>query len=84
MALGNLFTYTKLRDFLDRYTNDDGVIQGDPATIAGEAATLGLVEKDNHFHQQIEDNNHVAAQVAEDTCTEHGVFCCPICFNTEV
>jgi len=23
----------------------------------------------------------VEKQVAEDTCKEHGVFCCPICFN---
>jgi hypothetical protein len=23
-------------------------------------------------------------QIAEDTCTEHGVFCCPSCFDMTV
>lgn len=39
-----LLTETGLRDFLDGYTSkDDGVIQADPATVAGEAAAAGLV-----------------------------------------
>jgi len=45
-------TYTTLRDFLDRYTNELGEIQGDPAIIAGEAAEAGLVMKDEEFHIQ--------------------------------
>lgn len=47
-------TYTELRDFLDRYTSAMGEIQGDPATIAGEAAENGLVEKDDEFRRQID------------------------------
>lgn len=47
-------TYTQLRDFLDRYTNDRGEIQGDPATIAAEAAEAGHVEKDANFAAQHE------------------------------
>jgi hypothetical protein len=47
--------YTDLRDFLDRYTNSEGVIQGDPATIAAEAAEVGLVDKDENFYLQHEE-----------------------------
>lgn len=47
-------TYTELRDFLDRYTNDLGVIQGGPATIAAEAVGLGLVTPDEQFDRQHE------------------------------
>ena len=49
-------TYTDLRDFLDRYTNDLGEIQGDPATIAAEAAGAGIVQKDENFYRQHEDD----------------------------
>ena len=50
---GGTMTYTELRNFLDRYTNDDGEIQGDPATIAAEAVAAGLVERDaEHDRQQ--------------------------------
>lgn len=52
---GSFDSYTVLRDFLDRYTNERGEIQGDPATIAGEAATAGLVAKDAAFNVQIEE-----------------------------
>lgn len=45
-------TYTELRDFLDLYTNERGEIQGDPATIAAEAAEAGHVAKDPQFHMQ--------------------------------
>lgn len=67
-------TYAELRDFLDRYTNERGEIQGDPATIAGEAATVGLVAKDAAFYVQIEepagresvsDEQHALAEAAE-------------------
>lgn len=47
-------TYTELRDFLDRYTNDLGEIQGDPATIAGEAAAGGWIDKDENYERQLE------------------------------
>jgi len=50
-----LNTYTELRDFLDRYTNERGEIQGDPATIAAEAAEAGLVQKDENFYLQHEE-----------------------------
>jgi hypothetical protein len=45
-------TYTDLRDFLDRYTNANGVIQGDPATIAAEAVAAGLLESDEQHDVQ--------------------------------
>ena len=50
-------TYTQLRDFLDRYTNVRGEIQGDPATIAAEAAEAGHIEKDEQFYRQHEDES---------------------------
>jgi len=49
-----LCTYTQLRDFLDKYTNDYGEIQGDPATIAAEAVTARHVEPDDEFYRQHE------------------------------
>lgn len=79
--MGNLFTYSKLHEFLDRYAGEDGMIQGDPAVIAADAAKLGLVEQDENFHQHVADRAHVEKQVAEDTCSEHGEFCCAICFD---
>jgi hypothetical protein len=48
-------TYTTLRDFLDRYTNDRGEIQGDPATIAAEAVGAGLVSPDDEYKRQFEE-----------------------------
>lgn len=54
-------TYTELRDWLDRYTSPDGTIQGDPATIAGEAAAAGLVAKDAAYHEQLGDEAVVPA-----------------------
>ena len=48
-------TYTQLRDFLDSYTSPDGVIQGDPATIAAEAVAAGHVEADANHAVQFED-----------------------------
>lgn len=45
-------TYTELRDFLDGYTNELGVIQGDPANIAAEAVAAGLVESDDNHDLQ--------------------------------
>jgi hypothetical protein len=50
-----LETYTQLRDFLDLYTNVRGEIQGDPATIAGEAAAAGYVRKDEQYARQLQD-----------------------------
>lgn len=47
-------TYTELRDFLDRYTNSLGVIQGDPATIAGEAVAVKLVSSDKNYEWQFD------------------------------
>jgi hypothetical protein len=49
-----LNTYTDLRDFLDLYTSERGEIQGDPATIAAEAAEAGHVQKDENFYRQHE------------------------------
>lgn len=48
-------TYAKLRDFLDGYTNDRGVIQGDPATIAAEAVGFGIATADEQYAVQFED-----------------------------
>lgn len=50
-----LTTYTALRDFLDRYTNKYGEIQGDPATIAAEAVAAGLVTADSEHDRQMEE-----------------------------
>ena len=44
--------YTQLRDFLDGYTSPDGVIQGDPATIAAEAVSAGIVGRDEEHDRQ--------------------------------
>lgn len=51
-----MMTYTQLRDFLDRYTNDRGEIQGDPSVIAAEAAVAGIVVADQNFLIQHEGN----------------------------
>lgn len=50
-------SYTRLRDFLDRYTNERGEIQGDPATIAAEAVGFGLAQADAQFAVQIEEES---------------------------
>lgn len=54
-------TYTTLRDFLDGYTNDEGVIQGDPSIIAAEAVAAGLVGDDAERLRQHPDE-YVATQ----------------------
>lgn len=54
-APGGFTTYTQLRDFLDRYTDSLGTIQGDPATIAAEAVAAGFVAKDEQHDRQIDD-----------------------------
>ena len=53
-------TYTELRDFLDKYANMFGEIQGDPATIAAEAVSAGLVKEDAEYERQITDGERVA------------------------
>jgi hypothetical protein len=45
-VIATALTETALRDFLDQYATASGDIQGDPATIAAEAAAAGLVERD--------------------------------------
>lgn len=52
-----IYTYTDLRDFLDAYTDAEGAIQGDPATIAGEAATARRVLRDENFRTQIQEGD---------------------------
>jgi hypothetical protein len=54
-ARSHFATYTQLRDFLDGYTNDRGVIQADPATIAAEAVGAGYVTPDANHAIQFED-----------------------------
>lgn len=64
IARGRFTTYTALRDFLDGYTNEHGVIQGDPATIAAEAVGAGYVTADANHAIQFEDEPAADRQAA--------------------
>lgn len=39
---------------------------------------LGRVQR---YVNSYRSRRYVRAQIAEDTCTEHGMFCCAECFN---
>lgn len=60
-------TYAELRDFLDGYTNHMGVIQGDPATIAAEAAVSGRVAIDDAYRVQQEEETWRVADTEPET-----------------
>lgn len=62
----SLQTYTDLRDFLDRYTDARGTIQGDPATIAAEAVAAGLVTADAEHDRQFKDERRTDEEVRRD------------------
>lgn len=66
-------TYTDLRDFLDGYTSPDGVIQGDPATIAAEAVGAGYVAADENHAVQFEAEpmtNDEIIEAVQNYCAE--------------